>query len=119
MTVQATYDYKGVPRDTQDKFHGNQLVYLAWDQHLMFCAPHCVPLPPDMPFSALVKEVLPGMYGSHPEWQKMDWDRVEWTLNQAPFVPDMDKTLAEQGIDHKSLIRFNTPGLRGIGGVAT
>ncbi|MCH8531018.1 MAG: phenol hydroxylase subunit P4 [Saccharospirillum sp.] len=119
MTVRALYDYQGEAKDTQDKFHGNQLVYIGWDKHLMFCAPHCLPLPPDMPFGALVKEVLPGVYDSHPDWAQINWDSVEWTVDQKPFTPDMEKGLAEQGIGHKSLIRFTTPGLNGIAGVAS
>ena len=29
---------------------------------------------------------------------------------------DMDASLADQGIDHKSIVRFATPGLNGIKG---
>lgn len=119
MPVQAMYDYKATPKDLQENFHGNQLVYIGWDQHLMFCAPVCLPLPPSMPFGALVKEVLPGVYSSHPDWTHIDWDSVEWIVDDKPFTPDMDAGLADQGIGHKSLIRFRTPGLNGIGGVAS
>ncbi|MEJ2481191.1 MAG: phenol hydroxylase subunit P4 [Acidihalobacter sp.] len=76
-------------------------------------------VPPDMPFGALMQEVLPGVYSSHPEWERIDWDRVEWSLDQQPFKPDPEQGLAAQGIGHKSLLRFRTPGLDGIGGVAT
>ena len=119
MPVKAMYDYQGEPKDVQENFHGNQLVYLGWDKHLMFCAPVCLPLPPDMPFGALVQEVLPGVYSSHPDWERIDWGRVEWTLDQQPFTPALDRGLADQGIGHKSLLRFRAPGLDGIGGVAT
>ncbi len=119
MAVKALYDYRFEPKDTEDKFHGNQLVYVGWDQHLMFCAPHCVPLPPDMPFGALVREVLPGMYDSHPDWAQVNWDQVEWIVDNKPFQPDMEKGLRDQGIGHKSLIRFRTPGLNGIAGAAS
>lgn len=119
MSVQATYDYRGEPKDRQENFHGNQLVYIGWDKHLMFCAPVCLPLPPEMPFGALVKEVLPGVYGSHPEFEQIDWERVRWSVDQKPFEPDLEQGLKAQGIDHKSLIRFVTPGLDGIAGSAS
>ncbi|KAB7627385.1 phenol hydroxylase subunit P4 [Alkalilimnicola sp. S0819] len=119
MPVQAMYDYQGTPKDVQENFHGKQLVYLGWDKHLMFCSPVALPLPPEMPFEALVKEVLPSAYGKHPDFEKIDWDAVAWTVNQQPFTPDMDKGLAEQGIEHKSVIRMRTPGLEGIKGSAT
>ncbi|MFB4202515.1 hypothetical protein KBTX_03569 [wastewater metagenome] len=119
MPVQAMYDYRATPADRQENFHGNQLVYIGWDQHLMFCSPVCLPLPPDMPFRDLVRDVLPGAYATHPDWAHIDWDAVEWNVDGEPFVPDMDAGLADQGIGHKSVIRFRTPGLNGIGGVAT
>ena len=119
MSVHAMYDYKFEPKDIQANFHGNQLVYISWDKHLMFCSPVCLPLPPSMPFGALVEEVLPGVYASHPDWAQIDWSTVEWTLNQQPFTPDMGKALEDQGIRHKALLRFRAPGLDGIGGVAT
>lgn len=119
MSVNALYDYQGTPKDTQDKFHGNQLVYIGWDQHLMFCAPVCLPLPPDMPFGALIDEALPGVYGKHPDFAKIDWNAVEWSVDQKPFTPALDKGLAEQGITHKSVIRMRTPSLQGIQGSAS
>ena len=39
MAVQALKDYKFPPADSQDKFHGGQLLYVGWDDHLMFCSP--------------------------------------------------------------------------------
>jgi phenol hydroxylase P4 protein len=73
-------------------------------------------VPPDMPFSKVLEELMPGAYSLHPEFADIDWDKVQWHLNGESFTPDRDATLAEQGIDHKSIIRFNTPGLDGIKG---
>ena len=33
-----------------------------------------------------------------------------------PFKPDPKKSLADNGLGHKSLVRFKTPGLSGING---
>ena len=39
MPVHAiTPDYKGEVKDRLENFHGNQIVYVGWDHHLMFCA---------------------------------------------------------------------------------
>ncbi|WP_097459474.1 phenol hydroxylase subunit P4 [Mangrovitalea sediminis] len=119
MPVTAMYDYQGQPKDVQANFHGNQLVYFGWDKHLMFCAPVCLPLPPDMPFGAVLTEVLPGVYGSHPDWARLDWEQAEWSLDQQPFTPDPQQSLEAQGIHHKSLLRFRVPGLDGIAGSAS
>ncbi|EWS54681.1 MULTISPECIES: phenol hydroxylase subunit P4 [unclassified Methylibium] len=115
-TIALKPDYAGPQQDTEDKFHGNRLLYICWDEHLLFCSPVALPLPPSMPFGALLGEVLPGVYGSHPDFAVIDWSKAVWTHGGAPFKPDADKSLADNGLVHKSVIRFRTPGLRGIGG---
>lgn len=119
MAVKSIGEYKFPAADRVENFHGNQLVYIGWDKHLMFCAPIAFPLPPDMPFQALVEEVIPGAYSAHPEFEKIDWDAVEWSLDQEDFTPILDASLEANGVGHKSLIRMRTPGLNGIAGVAS
>ena len=58
MPVTAISAYDAQPLDRQDNFHGLQLVYLCWEKHLMFCAPFTFPLPPAMPFSDFIEQVL-------------------------------------------------------------
>jgi phenol hydroxylase P4 protein len=108
--------YSGPVQDTEDKFHGNQLLYICWDEHLLFCAPVALALPPSMPFVALVSQVLPGIYSSHPDFAAIDWSEVVWMNAGQPFEPHHEKSLADNGLVHKSVIRFSTPGLRGIKG---
>lgn len=107
-------DYPLLQRDMAQEFHGNHLLYLCWDQHLMYSAPFCLPLPPTLPFGALVREVLPELYGEHPEFEQIDWQRVHWFNSQRRFHPDFGKSLEKQGLVHKSLLRFRTPALEGI-----
>lgn len=115
MTVAAVKPYKFPPRDGVEKFPA-PLLFIGWEDHLLFCAPHCLPLPPTMPFGALVSEVLPGVYGYHPDFSKIDWGKVQWFKSGKPFHPDASKSLAENGLGHKDVIRFRTPGLTGIKG---
>ena len=117
MTVAAiTPDYIGERRDRLENFHGNQLVYVGWDRHLMFCSPVAFALPPDTPFSKLQDEILRGAFSQHPDFEQIDWNKVQWHLNNEPFLPDRNKSLVDQGVDHKSIIRMATPGLDGIRG---
>ncbi len=114
MPVQAiTPDYRGDIRDRRENFGGNILVYIGWDDHLLFCSAKTFPLPPDMPFQALREQVLPEGFGQHPDFEHIDWAGVQWQLNGEDFTPDEAQTLAAQGFDHKSLLRFKTPGLNG------
>ena len=32
-------------QDLEDRFYGKRLIYVAWENHLMYAAPFCVPLP--------------------------------------------------------------------------
>lgn len=109
-------DYTGERRDRVENFHGNQVVYVGWDHHLMFCSPVAFAVPPETPFGKLQDEIIPGAFSLHPDFGEIDWDSVEWHLNGEPFTPDREKSLAEQGVDHKSIIRMATPGLNGING---
>lgn len=116
MSVAAVKEYIGVPRDVVGNYHGNLLVYVTWDQHLLFAAPVIFPLAPDMKFGEVPK-ILAGIYAPHPDAAQIDWNRVEWFKSQQPWHPDYDKTVAENGIGHKEFIRLRTPGLTGIRGL--
>ncbi len=116
MTVTAiTPDYvKHIEiRDIQQNFHGNILVYVHWEEHLSFCAALAFPLPPAMPFGALVSDVIAPHYAAHPDAAKVDWAVVNWMIDGKMAAPDFGKSLAENGMHHKSLVRFWTPGLTG------
>lgn len=119
--VAATPDYEKYAeiRDRRENFHGNIVVYLHWEQHLSFCAALAFPLPPDMPFQAMVDNIVKPFYGAHPDAEKIDWSAVRWDIDGATRVPALDKSLAENGVGHKSLIRFWTPGLAGWRGTAS
>jgi phenol hydroxylase P4 protein len=117
MSVAAiTDDYTGERLDRVENFHGNQIVYVGWDHHLLICAPVAFATPPETPFSQLQDEIIPGAFGIHPEFSQVDWEQTQWFLNGDAFEPQRDKSLIEQGIDHKSILRFNTPGLNGLNG---
>ncbi len=117
MPVKAsTADYHGEFKDSQDKFHGNQILNICWEKHTMFGWPMCVPLPPDMPFGGLIEKVLPSIFSSHPDFAKIEWNKVQWSTSKGPFTPDMGKSIADHGFKHKTQIRFRTPGLDGHNG---
>ncbi|WP_322060099.1 phenol hydroxylase subunit P4 [Paraburkholderia sp. J63] len=117
MAVIALKPYDFPIKDAVGKFPA-PLLYVCWEDHLMFPAPFCLPLPPDLPFGALASDVLPSVYGYHPDFAKIDWDRVEWFRSGEPWTPDAAQSLAGNGLGHKDLISFRTPGLDGLGGAS-
>lgn len=116
MPVTAIGPYAAQPLDRQANFNGLQLVYLCWEQHLLFCAPFTFPLPPDMGFAEFVEQVVKPSIASHPEASSVNFATVTWRLNDQPFTPNAAASLIDNGIDHKSLLHLATPGLSGIAG---
>ena len=115
MAVKALYDYQYPAADTQDKFHGNQLLFVGWDDHFLFVAPLAFSVSPNTKFSDLIEKNLTFAYNRHPDWAKIDFSKVVWLKSGQPFQPDPSKTLAELGIKHKDALRLQTPGLNGNG----
>ena len=108
--------YQGEVRDRVENFHGNQLVYFGWDQHLLFCSAFAAPLPPSMPFGIFVEQVVKPILAAHPEAERIDWSQAQWLRSSQPFTPDWDKSLIDNGIGHKTALRIRTPGLNGLEG---
>ena len=106
-------------RDDRKNFHGNMLVYVHWEEHLSFCSAVAFPLPPSMPFGALVSEVIAPAYAAHPDAAKIDWAKVVWMIDGEKKTPDFGASLEAVGMKHKSLVRFWTPGLSGFAGSAS
>ncbi|MEZ5628572.1 MAG: phenol hydroxylase subunit P4 [Rhodocyclaceae bacterium] len=119
MAVTALKDYQFEPADRVENFHGNQLLYVGWEDHLLFCAPFAFPFPPAMRFGDVVGQVLPAAFGYHPDFAKIDWAAAQWFKSGQPWTPDFNKSLADNGLGHKDVIRFRTPGLTGIKGACS
>ncbi len=117
MPVAAIGPYDIAPRDAREKFPA-PLLYFGWEDHKMFCAPFAAPLPPTLKFADMCRGAFQGIFGAHPDFARIDWDKVEWFKSGKPWKPDMEKTLAENGLGHKDVIRFRTPGLNGLSGSA-
>lgn len=116
MSIVANGPYEFRSADTREAFHGAMLVYAGWDRHLMFASPYAFAVPPDMPFADFARGPLGQAFGAHPDWARIEWDKTLWTRNGQPFTPDMSAGLEANGIGHKDSLRFDTPGLDGIGG---
>lgn len=115
MSVVALKPYAFAARDVRANFPA-PLLYIGWDDHLLFCAPVALPLPADTSFGALAQAVLPGVYGEHPDFARIDWNTVQWFKSGQPWTPDPAKSLEANGLRHKDAIRFRSPGLTGIQG---
>ncbi len=117
MSVKTNFgEYPVGNKDAIENFHGNQLVYIAWDNHLAIGPANVFAFPPEMSFSTLTEEVIPNIIGAHPDFECVDWTTATWVLDGEPLSPNMGESLIENGVGHKSLLRFKTPGLNGYQG---
>lgn len=109
-------DYTFKSADALEHYKGRQLLYVNWERHRMFSRPFVLALPPETPFSEIVDKYMSECFSYHPDWQHIDWNTVIWQNGNTPFTPDLGKSLRDNGVGHKDLIRFRTPGLDGIAG---
>jgi len=107
--------YKFASHDSAARF-SHPLLFVGWDEHMMFAAPFTIMQPMDMTFAEFVHKVLPKLFGEHPDFNNIGWDRAQWFRGDVMFTPRMDATLAQNGLGHKSVLRFRTPGLEGLRG---
>jgi phenol/toluene 2-monooxygenase (NADH) P4/A4 len=91
-------------------------LYVGWDEHMMFSAPLAVTIDLQTPFAQVVSNYLPRWYGEHPEFQRIDWARVQWFQGERMFTPSSNQSLSEHGFKPRSVLRFRTPGLEGLKG---
>lgn len=113
--IGAAYDFPCANR--QENYGGDMSLYMVWDRHLIYCAPNAYRVPPAMKFRDFLEQVFAPDYAQHPDVKKVDWEQGVWQLENAPWQPDLDKSLEENGIAHNSFIRVLTPGLEGMHGV--
>ena len=120
MAVNAIGKYEFDHMDSIDKYpEGHQLINIGWDQHNMVDAPMCFLVPQEMPFQAIIDNLMPVIYDQHPDFKNIKWDEVLWLRDSESFIPDMKASVKENGIIHKGSIRFKTPGLNGIAGTGS
>ncbi len=118
MAVKSTKPYVGVPRDRVANFLGNQIVYFSWDHHLLFGASFQLVLPQGMTIRQVIEGPLTALLAPDPDAAKIDWSMATWLKSNKPWVPDLDRSLVENGIVHKELLRLLTPGLNSLGSAA-
>lgn len=118
MTVKhlgASYDFPSANR--AENYGGDWNIYIYWYDHQIYACPAAYRLPPSMPFRKFLDEMFKADYARHPETSKIEWDKAEWEYEGKPWKPKLDGSLADNGLEHMSYLKFRTPGLKGMHGV--
>ena len=115
MAIQSIGEYPIIMKDKIENFHGNQLVFIYWHGHRVVCSPRAFPLPAEMPFGALLSDIIPLTYKIEPDFADLDFAKTEviWEIDGKVVKPDFSKSLKENGVGHKSFVTFITPALTG------
>lgn len=114
MPVVSTKPFIGVPRDVVANFNGKQIVYVYWEQHLLFATPLMLIVEPGMRFGDLLDQVAKPLIQADPDAAAVNLRQVAWQKSGQPWSPDFDATLATNGIMHKTQLSFATPGLNSL-----
>ena len=118
MAVTSTKPYVGVPRDLQANFNGKQIVYVCWEGHLLFAAPMMLVVEPEMKLGDLLEQVLRPLLQADPDAAGLDFAKAEWSKGRQTWQPDLQASIADNGITHKTQLVFRTPGLNTLAAVA-
>ena len=73
-------------------------------------------LPPDISLGDFLTQMFCPDHKHHPEYSKIDYTTLVWTLDGQPWAPVLDKSLRENGVTHMSYLSFRAPGLDGLNG---
>jgi len=119
MAVKHLGAYEFEAANRVENYGGVINLYVLWEGHLFFVCPLALPVDPGMPMRAFLSEVLAPCYQAHPDAADLDWERVDWTYEGEAWKPDLDRSLAENGLRHMSFLRFRTArtGSLGIAGL--
>ena len=114
MAVKSIKPYIGTPRDLVANFNGKQIVYVCWNQHLLFAGPFMLVVEPGMRLGDLLETALKPLLQPDPDAAAIDWGKVEWLKSNQAWTPDFNASIAANGIAHKEQLRFSTPGLNAL-----
>lgn len=113
MTVHAIHNnYQFEPLDLQ-KLWRSILTLRGLGSSHTFCSAHAMLASPQQTFGQLIEQQITGGFAQHPDFAKIDWSKVQYTLDGQTINPENTQSLAELGFGHKSLLRFVTPELNG------
>ena len=118
MTVRhlgESYDFLSANRE--ERYGGDINFYIQWERHLLYACPLAYRAPPGMVLRDFLENLLRPDYQAHPDTSALDFGTCIWQHDQQPWQPDLDRTLADNGIGHMSFVQFRAPGLDGLNGV--
>lgn len=116
MTTVAIGAYDFPPADRPENYGGDINLYCCWEHHLLIPCPAAYRLPPDITLRDFLEQMFRPDHHHHPDYSRLDYATLVWTLDSKPWSPVLDRSLRENGVTHMSYLSFRAPGLDGING---
>jgi phenol/toluene 2-monooxygenase (NADH) P4/A4 len=104
MTVKALAEYDFPSRDRVELFGDDQLVNVLWDGNFFFPMAACFRVPKAMRWADFRSQMVDPVFSADPDYRPAH--AKNWKLDETPFTPTDDASLADLGVVHKGLIRF-------------
>jgi phenol/toluene 2-monooxygenase (NADH) P4/A4 len=104
MTVKALGEYDFPSRDRRELFGDDLLVNVLWDGNPFFCSAACLRVPGAMRWADFRAQMIDPLFAGDPDFDPKK--ATNWRLDDSPFTPSDDAGLADLGVVHKGLIRF-------------
>jgi len=109
--------YEFLSENRAERYGGDINFYIRWQRHLLYACPSAYRCPPDMKLRDFLEQMYRPDHGAHPDTAKLDFAACEWWHDQQPWHPDLEQSLAANGVAHMSYIEFRSPGLDGMHGM--
>ena len=116
MATISIGEYNFPPADRAENYGGDINIYCCWEHHLLVPCPAAYRLPSEISLRDFLTQMFCPDHNHHPEYSKIDYARLVWTLDGQPWAPVLDKSLRENGVTHMSYLSFRAPGLDGLNG---
>ena len=105
MAIKSIGEYSFPSKSRQELYGDDQLVHVWWRDNPWFCAAVTHRAPKAMSFGDFWAQMVAPWAAGDPDFaESKGWADFAWTLSGAPFTPDPDKSLAEQGVGHKDVL---------------
>ncbi|HEX2912096.1 MAG TPA: phenol hydroxylase subunit P4 [Chloroflexia bacterium] len=98
--------YEFAARDRAEVFGDDMLVHVHWLGNLFFCAAAAFRAPKAMTFGDFKANMLQGLFGADPDYATLTPENTRWLLGDTPIQPRDDQSLADLGLTHKGLLKF-------------
>ncbi len=110
MSVVALKPYEFQPRDRAEVFGDDMLVHVYWKGTMLFCAAAAFRAPKAMKFGDFLKNMVAGVFGLDPSFGELTLQNTRWYLGNEIIQPTEEMSLAELGVTHKGLLKFEKAG---------